>query len=139
MLFLLNTQVLDVSAEAEELAAEASAEGRMTTASLYRSVLMGQRVLFAAGSFAEANPAVVRRIAASIAMASEANAALFVVPPAAKEARDVAVRLGAVPLTTMAHLLRLQRKAPLTPGIVNRDVWAQVEANQNAPRADKRA
>ena len=124
MLFLLNTQVLDIYADVEALSHEA-AEERRQTPSLYRAVQLGQRLLFSAGSFEKADQKLVRRIAASISLASEANAAMFVTALNATSAKDVAVRLGSAPLTTMAHLWRLQKTRPLTAGIVNRDVWAR--------------
>jgi hypothetical protein len=125
MLFLLNNQLLDVSAEVEDLAAEAARE-RRPTPSLYKAVQIGQRLLYATGSFEEANPAIVKRMAASIALSSEANAGLFVTALNAASARDVAVRLGSMPLTTIAYLHRLQQRGPLTAGVINRDVWGQV-------------
>lgn len=128
MLFLLNNQLLDVSAEVEDLAAEAARERRLTP-SLYKAVQIGQRLLYAAGSFEEANPSIVKRMAATIALSSEANAALFVTALNAVSARDVAVRLGSMPLTTIAYLHRLQQSGPLTAGVINRDVWGQVVAD----------
>jgi hypothetical protein len=125
MLFLLNSQVLDIQAEVEALTAEATEERRQTP-SLYRAVQLAQRMLYSSGSFERADPRIVRRLAASLALASEANVALFVVALNAASWRDVAVRLGAAPLTTMAHLWRLQKRGPISPSVINRDVWAQV-------------
>lgn len=125
MLFLLNSQVLDIQEEVEALTAEATEERRQTP-SLYRAVQLAQRMLYAAGSFEQADPRIVRRLAASVALASEANVALFVVALNAASSRDVAVRLGAAPLTTMAHLWRLQKRGPISPAVINRDVWTQV-------------
>jgi hypothetical protein len=125
MLFLLNSQVLDIQAEVEALTAEATEEGRQTP-SLYRAVQLGQRMLYSAGSFERADAEIVRRLAASIALASEANVALFVTALNAMSYRDVAVRLGCAPLTTMAHLWRLQKRGPISPAVINRDVWMQV-------------
>lgn len=128
MLFLLNSQVLDIHDEVEALTAEATVERRQTP-SLYRAVQLAQRMLYSAGSFEQGDPKIVRRLAASIALASEANVALFVVALNAVSSRDVAVRLGAAPLTTMAHLWRLQKRGPISPAVINRDVWAQVIAD----------
>lgn len=125
MLFLLNSQVLDIQDEVEALTAEATEERRQTP-SLYRAVQLAQRMLYSAGSFERADATIVRRLAASIALASEANVALFVTALNAASSRDVAVRLGAAPLTTMAHLWRLQKRGPISPAVINRDVWAQV-------------
>ncbi len=125
MQFLLNNQLLDIGAEVEDLATEAARE-RRPTPSLFKAVQIGQRLLYAAGSFENANPSIVRRMCATIALASEANAALFVTALNATSARDVAVRLGSMPLTTIAYLHRLQGRGPLAAGVINRDVWGQV-------------
>ncbi|MES1202496.1 MAG: hypothetical protein ABUS57_13720 [Pseudomonadota bacterium] len=125
MYFLLNNQLLDIAAEVEDLASEAARE-RRPTPSLYKAVQIGQRLLYSAGSFEAARPAIVRGMCAAIALASEANAALFVTALNAASARYVAVRLGSMPLTTVAYLHRLQERGPLTAGVINRDVWGQV-------------
>lgn len=125
MLFLLNSQVLDIHAEIEAMSIEA-AEERRSTPSLFSAVQLAQRVLFAAGSFEKADQVVVRRIAATIALSSEANVALFVVALNARSWNDVATRLASAPLTTMAYLLRLQKQGQLSAGVINRDVWGQV-------------
>jgi hypothetical protein len=136
MYFLLNNQLLEIAAEVEDLASEAARE-RRPTPTLYKAVQIGQRLLYSAGSFEAASPAIVRGMCAAIALASEANAALFVTALNAKSARDVAVRLGSMPLTTVAYLHRLQERAPLTAGVINRDVWGQVV---NVPvRVEERA
>lgn len=132
MLFLLNTELLDLQAETEALTREA-VEQRRPTPSLFRSVQLGQRVFFQHGGFHNADPRLVRRIAAAIGLASEANAAIFVFPAVARSPRDVAVRLGSAPLTTMAYLWNLQKRGPLTAGIVNRDIWNQVVAADIEP------
>jgi hypothetical protein len=125
MLFLLNSQVLDIQEEVEALTAEATEERRQTP-SLYRAVQLAQRMVYSAGSFEQGDPRIVRRLAASVALASEANVALFVVALNASSSKDVAVRLGSAPLTTMAHLWRLQKRGPINPAVINRDVWTQV-------------
>jgi hypothetical protein len=128
MLFLLNTELLDLQAETEALTREAVQE-RRATPSLYRAVQLGQRVFFQNGGFQNADPRLVRRIGAAIGLASEANAAIFVFPQVvARSPREVAVRLGSAPLTTMAYLWTLQKRGPLTAGVINRDVWNQVVA-----------
>lgn len=128
MLFLLNSQVLDIHEAIETLSVEAAVE-RRATPSLFSAVQLAQRAMFSAGSFEKADPAVVRRIAATIALSSEANVALFVVALNARSWRDVATRLASAPLTTMAHLWRLQKHGPLSAGVINRDVWNQVMAD----------
>jgi hypothetical protein len=125
MLFLLNSQVLNIQADVEALSLEA-AEARRATPSLFSAVQLAQRVIFSAGAFEKADPAIVRRIAATIALSSEANVALFVVALNARSSRDVATRLGSAPLTTMAYLWRLQARGPISAGVINRDVWSQV-------------
>jgi protein-disulfide isomerase-like protein with CxxC motif len=135
MLFLLNTEMLDLQPETEALTREA-VEERRATPSLFSSVQLAQKLYFQAGGFRNADQRLVRRVAAAIGLASEANAALFVFPQTGASApQDVAVRLGAAPLTTMAYLWALQKRGPLTAGVVNRDVWGQVaaEADQGRP------
>jgi hypothetical protein len=135
MLFLLNTEVLDLQPETEALTREAVDE-RRATPSLFRSVQLGQKLFFQNAGFQKADPRLVRRIAAAIGLASEANAAMFVFPQSgARSPLEIAVRLGSAPLTTMAYLWTLQKREPLTAGIVNRDVWSQVAAEIDQGRA----
>jgi hypothetical protein len=122
MLFLLNDRVLDIANEVETLKHESAAGWRAPT--LYQAVALGQRVIFAEGSFHHLHASVSLRLAAGIAMASEANAALFVRPANAVQFGQVAVRLAAAPLTTLARLEQYQRQGPLTTAAVNAYVWS---------------
>jgi hypothetical protein len=121
MLFLLNNQVLDIGAETDAIRAEL--EGRRRQPSLFQAVSMGQQVIFAGGSFQAVHPTAALRVAALIALASEANAALFVSPAQVRGPDDVAVRLAAVPLTTLSWLAQHQHEEALAPGLVNQHVW----------------
>ena len=121
MLFLLNDQVLNIGAEAEAVRAEYGPRRRMP--SLYQAVALGQQVMFAGGSFHEVHPSAALRVATLIALASEANAALFVRLINAAKPDDVAVRLASVPLTTLAWLEQHQPEGLLPPGMVNEHVW----------------
>jgi hypothetical protein len=122
MLFLLNDQLLDIAEEAETLTAELKAGLRTPT--LYQAVLLGQQVIFAATSFREVHPSVPLRVAAFIALASDANAALFVRPADAASPANVAVRLASVPLTTLSRLDQYQKAGPLSVGLINGHVWS---------------
>lgn len=121
MLFLLNDRVLDVTEEVERIRAELSVTRRAP--SLFKAVSLGQQVIFAGHSFAEVHPSASDRVAALIAMASDANAALFVRPEAARGPEDVAVRLAAAPLTTLTRLEQYQREGAMTAALANAHVW----------------
>lgn len=121
MLFLLNDQVLDLAEEVERVRAELTAT--RSPPSLFKAVTLGQHVMFAGYSFRLVHPSAALRVAALIAMASDANAALFVRPETARRPQDVAVRLAAAPLTTLAHLQQYQREGALTAAQANAHVW----------------
>ena len=122
MLFLLNDKVLDIAAEVETLQSEAAAGWRPPT--LYQAVTLGQQALFTAETFSAVHPSALMRLAAAIAMASDANAALFVRPYNAQDYRHVGVRLASAPLTTLSRLEQFQRQGPLTTGLVIALVWS---------------
>ena len=130
MMFLLNDQILDVGQAVEVLRAELLASRRPAT--LYQAVKLGQQVMFAGGSFREVHVTAVHRVAAMIALCSEANAALFVRPPGAATPDLVQVRLAAVPLTTLSRLEQFQREGVLTPALVNTHVWSLASATSAA-------
>ncbi len=122
MLFLLNDEVLSIAEDIQRL--EESFRAERAAPSLFKAVTLGQQVIFAGGSFQNVHRTAVIRVAAMIAMTSEANAALFVRPDGATDPRQVGVRLAAAPLTTMARLAGFQRERPLTPAQVNAHVWS---------------
>jgi hypothetical protein len=121
-MFLLNDQILDVGQEVETLRDEFLASRRPV--SVYQAVRLGQQVMFAGGSFHDVHVTAARRVAAMIALCSEANAALFVRPPGAAAPELVQVRLAAAPLTTLARLEQFQHEGILTVALVNAHVWS---------------
>jgi hypothetical protein len=125
VLFLLNDTVLDLGVSGDTFA---RTTGRASSlARLDRGVRAGQEALFAAGAFTSAHPDVAYAVAAEIALASEANAALFVRPPKAKGPQEVAVRLASAPLTALVHLLAHQNRFGPDPAYVNQQVWTPVQ------------
>lgn len=134
MLFLLNDTVLDLGVAGETFARVGG--GPPATARLGHGVRAGQEAMFAAGAFTRAHPDVAFAVAAEIALASEANAALFVRPAKVKGPQDVAVRLASAPLTTLARLLAHQNRFGPDPAYVNDQVWtlAQLAGAQLAGR-----
>lgn len=121
MLFLLNDTVLDLGLPGATFARVGG--GPASQARLGHGVRSGQEALFAAGAFTHAHPDVAFAVAAEIALASEANAALFVRPHRARKAEEVAVRLASAPLTTLARLLAHQTRVGPDPAFVNAEVW----------------
>ena len=122
MLFLLNDRVLDISAETEAVRAEFGP--RRPLPSLYQAVALGQQMMFLGGSFHDVHASAALRVAALIALASDANAALFVKLINARGPEDVAVRLASAPLTTLAWLEQHQHEGMLPAGMVNEHVWS---------------
>ncbi len=121
MLFLLNDTVLDLGLPADTFARVGG--GSPAKARMDHAIRTGQEALFSAGSFANAHPDVAFAIATEIALSSEANAALFVVPMRARKPVEVAVRLASAPLTTLARLLVYQNRFGCDPAFVNQQVW----------------
>jgi hypothetical protein len=121
MLFLLNEMVLDIGLPGDTFA---KVGGSPAKARMDHAIKTGQEALLAAGVFTNAHPDVLYAIAAEIALSSEANAALFVVPPRARKAAEVAVRLASAPLTTLARLQVYQNRFGTDPAYVNQQVWS---------------
>lgn len=121
MLVLLNQEVVDVGDPIETLRECGVADLRAPSTS--RLVRLGQDATFAAKGIENAHPGIKRTLCAFFALSGEVNCALFLCPPKARSARDVAVRLGSAPITTMAFLLSAQSKGQLTPALVNHYVW----------------
>lgn len=123
MLFLLNQEVIDLGDPVEALQ-EAGVAGdlaRMPT--LAKIVALGQDAAFAAQGIEQAHPGIRRTLAALLGVSGEVNCALFLTTEKTVVARDVAVRLGQAPLTTMALLLSAQQSGRLTAQLINHHVW----------------
>ncbi|MDZ4777697.1 MAG: hypothetical protein SGJ23_13030 [Alphaproteobacteria bacterium] len=121
MLFLLNDTVLDLGLPGDTFARAGG--GSPTTARLGHAIRAGQEALFAAGAFTRAHPDIAFAVAAEIALASEANAALFVIPGRIRKAEEVAVRLASAPLTTLVRIQAHQSRVGPDPAFVNQQVW----------------
>jgi hypothetical protein len=121
MLVLLNQEIVDVGDPLETLIACGVADRREP--SVAKLVALGQDAAFAAGGLEHAHPGIKRTLAAYFAMSGTVNCALFLPPPRARSPRDVAVRLGFAPITTMAFLLTAQNSGKLTPSLINGHVW----------------
>ena len=122
MLFLLNQEVIDLGDPVETLRASGVAD-IMHLPSVAKLVQLGQDAAFAANGIEHAHEGIRRTLAAMLAMSGQANCALFLCPPKARSAREVAVRLGQAPLTTMAFLLSAQESGRLSATTINQHVW----------------
>ena len=122
MLFLLNQELIDLGDPVETLAACGVADA-LRQPSVPKLVALGQDACFAAGGIANAHPGIRRTLAAMMALSGQVNCALFLCPPAARTARDVAVRLGQAPITTLAMLLSAQAEGRLNAALINHHVW----------------
>ncbi|MBL8560044.1 MAG: hypothetical protein JNM47_15070 [Hyphomonadaceae bacterium] len=129
MLFLLNDTVLDLGLPGETFARAGG--GSPASARLSHAIRAGQEALFAAGAFTRAHPDVAFAVAAEIALASEANAALFVIPGRIRRPEEVAVRLASAPLTTLARILVHQSRVGPDPAFVNQQVWTLAQQAPN--------
>jgi hypothetical protein len=121
MLVLLNQSVIDVGDPLETLKALRVTD--MNTPSMAKILRMGQDAAFAGRGLERAHGDLLRTLASYIALNGQANCALFLCPEKAKSARDVAVRFGLAPITTMAMLLFEQDAGRLTPTLINHYVW----------------
>lgn len=122
MLFLLNDRVLDLGDPAETLLALGAGDPARLPGT--RAIIaMGQDAAFSTDSFATGHPNLWRGVACQIALAMQANCALFVAPPRARSAREVGVQFAFAPLTTLAFLESLQQGERLSPALVNAHVW----------------
>jgi hypothetical protein len=131
MLFLLNEAVIDLGDPCETLrACGAGMVGRIP--SLARLTRHGQEAAFAARDIAGAHENVQRALAALLVLTGEVNCALFLCPPKARSARDVAVRFALAPITTLAFLYSAQESGRLTPALINQNVWRLASAEPAA-------
>jgi hypothetical protein len=86
-------------------------------------VTLGQDAAFAGRGLENAHPGIRRTLAALFAASGEANCGLFLYPKGANSAREVAVRLGMAPITTLAQLKSAQDGGRLTAEMINHHVW----------------
>ncbi|HWA00144.1 MAG TPA: hypothetical protein VG841_07490 [Caulobacterales bacterium] len=126
MLVLLNLEMIDVGDPLATLRELGMAEARPIGAA--KLVALGQEAAFSAGALENAHPAIRRALAAFMGLGGEANCALFLAPPGARTPRDVAVRLGLAPITTMAFLLSAQQAGKLNAAMINAQVWRLADA-----------
>ena len=122
MLFLLNQELIDLGDPVEALQACGVADV-MHLPSLAKMVSLGQDAAYAGNGMEGAHPSIRRTLAAMLAMTSQVNCALFLCPPKARSAREVAVRLGLAPITTLAFLASAQENGRLSPALINEQVW----------------
>lgn len=130
MLFLLNDTVLDLGVPGDAFAR--LGRGSPLGARLGHAIRAGQEAMLAAGAFNRAHPDVAFAVAAEIALSSEANAALFVIPGGVKKPDEVAVRLASAPLTTLARLLAHQSRFGPDPALANQEVWTLAQGQNLA-------
>lgn len=121
MLILINEEVIDVGDPAETLRECGVADDR--TPAIARMVALGQDAAFAARGIEHAHPGIRRVLASYFALTGQVNCALFVCPPNAVSPREVAVRLGDAPFTTLVHLYSVQQEGKLSASMVNHHVW----------------
>ncbi len=126
MLILINNEVFDVGDPVATLKA-LGVEDLASPPSASRLVRLGQDAAFTAKGLENAHPGIRQTLAAFFGFAGEANCGLFLVPPKARSAREVQVRLGAAPITTLAHLKSTQDVGKLTAKMINHHVWAGVQ------------
>ena len=130
MLFLLNDTVLDLGVPADTLMRVGGPPA--IKARLGAAVRVGQEAIFAAGGFAQIHVDMALRVAAEIAVSSEANAALFVRPDRCRTPAQVAVRLVSAPLTTLVIIHARQARIGPDPVFINENVWNLAAALQPA-------
>lgn len=121
MLILLNQEVLDVGDPMETLRECGVSDLRVPTNA--RLAALGQDAAYAARGMEHAHPGIRRTLAAFFAMSGQVNCALFLCPPKMRSPREVAVRFGLAPITTLAFLLNAQESGKLTPALINQHVW----------------
>ena len=126
MLILINQEVIDIGDPLETLQECGVADGRLHP--LGQLVRLGQEAAFRAKGIENAYPGIRRALAAMIGVSGQANCALFLVPPRARAASEVAVRFGQAPITTLAFLLSAQDSGKLTPALINQQVWSTCAA-----------
>ena len=122
MLFLLNQELMDLGDPVETLLASGAADA-MNVPSLAKLVTLGQDAAYAGNGMEGAHPGIRRTLAAMLAMSGQVNCAMFLCPPQARSPREVAVRLGVAPITTLAFLLSAQDAGRLSAALINEQVW----------------
>ena len=122
MLFLLNQEVIDLGDPVETLRTSGVYDvTRMPT--MARLVALGQDAAFAGRGMEHAHVSIRRTLAALLTTVGQANCAMFLCAENARSPREVAVRLGAAPITTLAMLLTAQQNGTLTAAMINHHVW----------------
>ncbi|MES1156187.1 MAG: hypothetical protein ABUL73_00285 [Alphaproteobacteria bacterium] len=121
MLILLNQELIDVGDPVETLLSLGVTDVRTPAAA--KLAQLGQDAAYAAGGIENAHPGIKRTLAAFMGMLGEVNCALFVCPPRMRSPRDVAVRFGHAPITTMVYLLSAQECGRLNAGLINQQIW----------------
>jgi hypothetical protein len=122
MLFLLNQSVLDIGDPLETLRTDGAVDLR-NPPSVAKLVTLGQDAAYAAGGIENAHAGIRRTLAALMGLTGQVNCALFLCPPKARSAREVAVRLGVAPITTLALLSSAQAGGRLNAVLINHHVW----------------
>ena len=122
MLFLLNQELIDLGDPFETLQASGGGEVKALP-SLGKLVMLGQDAAFAGHGIEGAHLNIRRTLAAMLAMTGQVNCALFLCPPKARSPREVAVRLGMAPITTMAALALARDAGGLSAALINDQVW----------------
>ncbi len=123
MLFLLNDHVIDLVNGAEAARALVPAHVPLKSVTAAQAVAVLQAEVHADPKIAGTQPERAKGVAWLIYAATQANAALAVVPPGSRKPAEVGVRLVNVKLLTLANLAALQREGRLSPGLVNKSVW----------------
>jgi hypothetical protein len=127
MLFLLNDQVIDLGDPGTTISEKLSKLTPLPAAQITGQVAiqLGKALYFACQAGQRPNSDAQEALAALLLDRTEANALLIVRPPNANSLAEVQTRLANVDLPVLAHLHELQKRAPLTPALVNNCVWAQ--------------
>ena len=127
MLFLLNNRVHDVRDIDGAVACLPPAPGgRRWIRARVGDVLDFVRSAFLVSQNNTIGEDQARALAALIAVKTEANAALVVVPPGATHYGDVQIRLANVSLPVLGGLLLRQQEKALPAKLVNQQVWKAV-------------
>ncbi|MEZ5939517.1 MAG: hypothetical protein R3C52_15060 [Hyphomonadaceae bacterium] len=121
----MNDRVLDIGIPEQKLVETvgvpaAAKQMRLTGAEV---VNIGRELFFQLGRGIMPDAKAATALACLIAIKSEADGALFVVPPKARKPADVGCKFVAMPLTTLYYLNSLQAAGTLTPEDVNQAVW----------------
>ncbi len=125
MLFLINDRVLDIgdSATTAEQGINLLSDFSLHALRPRDAIEIGQAIYFSCEDGERPDDLPLKALAAVLAEKTEANCALFIKPPAARNHGDVLVRLADVPITTLAYLLQLQASKGCDARVVNDAVW----------------